>query len=332
MVKIKGTNTVTVSLAFLLIIAVLFAAVLKSSEGTRFTSLPAHSVITKWYGSNGRRQKLAETKVTKEITLHAESEFDCSGKSVIIKVNNLKVSAYTKGRFLYADTSDGKALTGTRTLIFSANEIKKGGEIHLRLSPVIKEAGSITAPIYVTDNNDYLFTLLCREKGVIISTAIMLSCALISLLCAVFAVLQKRRKFAYLLYLSALFLMSALCSLGKSELMQFAVASSELRYIIRYVSYMLLPLPLLAFSTGITKRYRTVSAVQLSLMAYAVIRLLLFQIFSVSLSGGAVLSHLALFASVAVSVTVLSIKLRERFRSLKGKLFGNLLAHRLAPR
>ncbi|MBR3149412.1 MAG: hypothetical protein IKF64_04505 [Eubacterium sp.] len=217
--------------AALVLCALCFFAV-RGGNGFRFESRPAHAVISKWYAQNGRRHMIPDEKITNALTLSANPEYDCTDKYIIIKSENLKIFAYTEGKILYDSKGRDSEYRGERITLIPVGDVCKNGTIQLMLTPIKNKTGKVKAPVYIADNNDYLFTLLSRE-----STAIK---ALLSLLMieAGIAVMLMYNKSSAPLFLAFLICMCAVILIfARSDLSQFLIASSRAKEYIIYSSY-----------------------------------------------------------------------------------------------
>ena len=171
-------------------------AAAKSDANQRFRAQPSHTVLTKWYDSKGRRQRIYSLKTAAPVTLSSPAEKRMEGKCIILRSENLKIKAYTRGKVLYQSSEQDKASRGERITIIPVDEVKKGGTIYLHLTPLKNKTGAVTEPVYLMSNNEYLFSVLCREKAVIAGVFALFAIG-ISLL--IFAL--SRRRCAALHYL-----------------------------------------------------------------------------------------------------------------------------------
>ena len=256
-IKIRHINLAVLTITAIAIISVLIVGTVKGEPSQRLYSAPAHTVITKWYGDNGRRKNIHQLQIDEDIILHAKTEE--TGKCIILKTSNVAVKAYTKGKVLYECTETGRALRGQRITIIDAKELKKGAAIYLRLSPAEKKIGTIDAPIYSADVNEYLFTLLSNEKGTVIALAAMLSAFLISLSLFIFSAVFLRRKSPLPLLFCSANILSAMLLLSKSDLLQFFISSSEMKMVFSATAYILLPIVTATFLLTIIK-HKLISA------------------------------------------------------------------------
>ncbi len=280
----------------------------KSDSGAVLRSEPSHRVMTKWYGENGRRFSVCEATVTAPVVLRMTAETDGKDKKLILKTENLAVTAYTKGRILYHCSDTGKALLGKRTTVITADDIKKGKDVYLQLAPAAQQTGKMLQPVYLADNNDYLFTVLARSARTHLLLGVLAAAMLICL--AVVAVFFRQarncraayRKSKPILCLIALSALLFLLLLSKSELFCFLAGCSEGAYLLEHTAYLLLPLPCLAFAVICSGRNAVLTWLEIAVCVYALLRLLLFGIFSVPLDRGIIAAHGLLFCSVAAGI------------------------------
>lgn len=246
MVKIKKFNSIVLSVITAVFILLLTVASAQSHSDIRFTQKPSHTVMTEWYNDKGRRQRIYTLEITTPLTLTAPMEESTKGKCVIIQSENLQIKAYTRGKVLY--TPQGKNFSGKRITIIPADEIKKGGTLFLTLTPVENKKGTVTAPVYLASNDAYLYSVLSREKAVIISIFI-LATILVFLLFQLFN--NHKRTSALYLILADIALMILLMS--GSDLYQFFIASSAANQALHKAMYILLPI---IIATGIIQKCR----------------------------------------------------------------------------
>lgn len=222
-------------------------AVSKSSGDLLFRTQPSHTVITKWYDNKGRRQRIYNLKTTEPVTLSSPVEKSINGRCIIIRSENLKITVYTKGKVLYKSSGKDKECTGERVTIIPVDEVKKGGTIYLNLTPVKSKTGAVTEPVYLMSNNEYLFSVLCREKAVIagIFTLFAIGVALI-------VQTIRRRKNADLFYLLIAEFCLILLLLSGSDLIFFFIGSGAAKESLHTAMYIMLPITLAA---GIIQKF-----------------------------------------------------------------------------
>ena len=222
-------------------------AAAKSSGDMLFCSQPSHTVITKWYDNKGRRQRIYNLKTTEPVTLSSPIEKSINGRCIIIRSENLKITAYTKGKVLYKSSGKDKEYKGERVTIIPVDEVKKGGTIYLNLTPVKSKTGAVMEPVYLMSNNEYLFSVLCREKAVIagIFTLFAIGFALL-----IFALSQRNCAGLYYLIIADLCLMLLL--LSGSDLILFFIGSGAAKESLHTAMYIMLPITLAA---GIIQKF-----------------------------------------------------------------------------
>ena len=254
-IKIRQINLAVLTITAAAILVVLIMGEVKGAPSNRLSAVPSHSVISKWYGDNDRRQNIHTLQIDNGITLHAKTDekADC----IVLKTTNVSIKAYTKGKILYECEEKGRALTGTRITIIDTREVKKGAVIFLHLSPAKNKIGTIDAPIYSTSVNDYLLTLLSKEKCALIALIAMVLTFAISLSFFIFeAVFLKRKSPLPLLFCTAN-LLAIMLTISNSDLYQFVFSSSEMRSVFSAISYVFLPIVTAAFLFNIIRQKNT---------------------------------------------------------------------------
>ncbi len=214
------------------------------SEDMKLSGAPSYEILRDWKGSNGRRFDVAERTISDNTTLYTKIGQRHLKDCLVIKSQNLKVSAYTKGKVIYSTDDSGIKLCGTRITVIPLSDIKSGGELALHLEPKGKKA-KVILPIYTGAKNDILLSLFLREKTVLY----LLFTVLITAILTVQKLLKSKIKTAPLLCLlgaETCIFSFVLCG---SDIAQLFIGSSLARLLIRYFSLAIsLPLLLLFFT------------------------------------------------------------------------------------
>ncbi|MBQ7203037.1 MAG: hypothetical protein IJS03_03350 [Eubacterium sp.] len=275
----------------------------KSSDADRFTPKSSHTVLTKWYDKNDRVIKPLKTDFLSSKTIHTMLEKTPPKNSVIIvKSENIKLTAYKRGKILYSTEDTGNRLSGERYTFIPADELKKGDTLYLNITPKQNVTGAIKSPVYLGFTNDFLFTVIVRSKADI---AVLSAIATGVLLLTSYAVIKRKKKAVYPL---ALLLNIALFVFVKSDLFQFIIGSSEMKAVFAFTSYSLLPVTFTAFGVRLTKRSKTAACFQVCITAYTLLRLILFTACEVPIERGIIISHIILISGILLLLYLINKK------------------------
>ncbi|MBE6720592.1 MAG: hypothetical protein E7571_08090, partial [Ruminococcaceae bacterium] len=225
----KGVNFIVICAVFVLMCCSAALVSLGGDDDVKISSKPAHAVLSHWYRDNGRRFKKLYYPVDKEITVSTKVKESCKNRCVIIHSENLAVTLYTKGKVLYSTKDGGKSLYGNRTTVIDVSDISSSKELFLRLTPVTKGSCRITEPIYLTTNNDYIVTMLSRERATLTAATAMLAAIII---CLIAAAVKRNKKFSPFVYTAcfmALCLVNVFC---RSEVSQLLIGKNIARYML----------------------------------------------------------------------------------------------------
>ena len=280
-----------------------------SDDGERLGFSPSYSTANRWTEDGGRITDLSKLVLTKSRVYHLDFESaPPSGSKLIIKSENMGITAYIGGKMLYKAESD----FGTRYNIIPIDEISDGGALYLHLSPTSKMTGKITDTVRITTQNDFLFTLL-RNRLPLISVLFLLILLLIAILVFTCVKLSKsERKYFKNGYLTAFLVLVIAFLLGSSDLLQIIIGSAVVRYVIKYTSLMLLPVPLAIYITALTKqKSKPFDLLQCIIVIYSLLRLLLFASFHVPLERGMTLTWIYILIEIFVIVSnIITVILR----------------------
>ena len=237
----KKTGFAVLLVPIIITAAILAVILSNNNSAALLKSKPAHSVMSHWYLSNGRRFDTLKNDVTEPVSISAQAEGSTDGKCLVIKSENLEITLFAKGKTIYKSADRGRRLRGRRITVIPLSDVKKGATVTLRLSPAEKSVGKILSPIYFTTNNDFLLTLFSRER----STAFAI--LILSFAVVLLAESAAKRKSTAPLYIIGEVLIFQLFLLCKSDLAQLFISSSLARLIIANMSLWLLPLPPVLF-------------------------------------------------------------------------------------
>ena len=157
-------------LLILLIIAALLTAEATLGDNYRFLPSPSYTTANKWAFSDGKTAKLNNLKTNKPVTvrLKVNKRFQ-KGTYLIIKKENLKITAFTKNKVLYK-TDEGK---GKAYALLPVEEVLKGEDISLLLEPEGKAEGSILGTVKLQSKNDFFFTLLYENRKCLLAVLLL---------------------------------------------------------------------------------------------------------------------------------------------------------------
>ena len=239
MIKIRSSNLAVLVLiaAFICLPALLAGNV---SGDMKLSPKPSYTVMRDWKATNGRRFDIAGCTLYRPTTLRTVVKADCGMLCMMIKSQNLKITAYTKGKVIYKTCEHGLKLCGTRITVIPLSDLKRGDELSLLLEPRGK-GGRVISPVYAGTNNDMLMNVISRERGTVyalfaVFTAIVLTAA---------KLLRAKRKTAPLLCLLGAELTLFTCVLCCGDIAQFFIGSSLVRLVLYYISYALTPIMLI---------------------------------------------------------------------------------------
>lgn len=309
--NMKSPNAI-LCVTVMMIFCVIFTAALKlSSDGEKFTPSPSHMVLNKWYDENNRKYSINKLDITEEKTFYLTlDKKPFKNAKIILKSENMLIRAYTDGKMLYKSRGSG---FGEYISIIDTEDVNKNSEIYIHLTPVSNMTGRIKSDIYLTSNNDYLLTTICKNKeNLCICLALA---AVVAFLFAIGAVrlAHKNKKAPKSLYFSCFLMLILTLIFFKGDISQFLIGSSDIKYICIYASYMLLAIPLSAFlSSVLGAKHKCLYVLEGVTLLYSSFRLLLFALLTVPLSRMIIISHLLLICSAALPIIIFILNKTEK--------------------
>lgn len=308
---IKSNKAILCFVAFLLVLTGLFADFFIGAE--RLSPAPSHIVLSKWNGENNRRAEITFKEFKKEKLVHTKlGRIPFSQTKFIINTNNLRFSLFTKGKIIFKNTNKRYDGFGSHIHIIDISDIKPGSELYLFLSPVKGEKGRIESDIYLTATNDFLLELICKNKSIIMILILVFAAAFLLFIAGIFGLIKKKKTAPRAIFLSCCLVMFAIIILFKSDIKGFFINSGIVQHTALYSSYSLLGVFVSAFLCSALKiNSRITDSLSVLIIAYSVLRVILFLAFLIPLSRLVFLSHILLLLSV---ITPIILKLCRKSR------------------
>lgn len=284
----------------LISVGIFSAALCVSGNSEIFRDNPSYTVVNKWYDKENKKISLNSFETDTELLLHTELPTgDYKDAKLIIKTENLSLSAHTNGKILFRSNESKYACFGECWNIIDVSDIQDGGRIYLQLIPKDNMTGSISETVYLTTQNDFLMHFLSENKMIagIISLAFVL--LILYTLWSVKKMLKAKRAAAKHIYACCTIFLLIVTAVTKTNLSFFILGSSAVNYLALYSAYMLLPIPILScFTAASGTRHNSVYILQGLTAAYSLLRTALFLAIPAPLSKAVFISHLLLIASL----------------------------------
>lgn len=170
-VKLKSAAAIL----FILLLIAPFAIEASLPEPTRFKSEEAYKTFNVWYTEKGKATELNAFKSDRRVTLSAVfKKRENKGTCLIIHTKNLEILAFTKNKILYKGIGEGYTL-------IPVDEVLKGQEMTLVLTPVKDKTGRIDKTVRLQTKNEFLLSLIINSKPALIFTFLFIAAAVIFL-------------------------------------------------------------------------------------------------------------------------------------------------------
>lgn len=205
-------------IAFLLIIMFLF------SSGSFFNS-PSYVVVNRWYDDNEKRINLNEYVFKEDICFHTtidSSKF--KNPKLVVKIKNANLIARTNGKVLVDTRRNAISGYGAFYHIIDVSDVDEG-VVYMYLSPCKHKKGEIKNTVYLTTQNDFLYSFLTKSRLMIL----LLGGLEIAIVYFLYMNIKTRKREWIVLSLDGLGLLLLLVC--KSGFVQFFTNNQEFAYI-----------------------------------------------------------------------------------------------------
>lgn len=309
-INIKNICSIFCIVTLAVAVSLCFSVSDKDNESIKITTEPSHIVFNRWYDSNNVPYNINK-EIEKEITYHAAlPKQRPNGAKMIIKTQNALLSAYTSGKLLTAKNENKYNGYGEKYTIINLDDMGKNREISIHLTPLTEDDSLVCDSIYITTQNEFLFSLL--QKAVIPIMAILISAILI----VYFLIQGIKNIFSFKKYFyTALLILDILLITFYHSTLPFLLADNgTFAYMAKYLSAMLFPM-LLSLLIKETLKCKSIvfSIYETSVCTYGIIRLLIFA------CSPSPLNEYNYINFVLLSVLILITILHEKERSKKVK-------------
>ena len=298
---IKSNKAIICFVAFVLICIPLFSCII---SGKSFSPSPSHIVLAKWYCENGRRKEIVFSDIEKETLVHTELQrIPFSQTKLIIETNNLRFSLFSKGKIIFKNTNNEYEGYGKQTHIIDISDLKKGSELCLFLSPVKNKKGRIESDILLSSEYDYILETLCKSKSIIVLLFALIISSVVLIIIGIIRLFQKKKTAPRTIYLSCCLIVLGIIIFAKNDIAYFIFSNSIAVNSLLFSAYSLLGVLVSSFVCSTLKiSSKIITVFNSAIIAYSVLRAVLFFEFLIPFSNAIIISHILLALSFILPI------------------------------